>query len=112
MAHDYRRFAEGEPRLFELMFGAPIPDFVRDADARTVEWRGFDQSWVAATRAWLDATYPERPRGIAVALAWRLWTAVHGLTTLHLAGHPSPSGDIARDTETVVARLLREPFDG
>ncbi|MEO0322666.1 MAG: TetR/AcrR family transcriptional regulator [Myxococcota bacterium] len=106
LAHGYRRFAEEEPWLFELMFGAPIADFVRDADARAVAWESFDRCFVATTRAWLDRTFPERPRGLAASLAWRLWTAVHGLTMLHLAGHPSPTGDIAQDAETLVTQLL------
>lgn len=112
LAHGYRRFAEEERWLFELMFGAPIAELVRDADSRAVAWRSFDRCFVSTTRAWLDRAFPERPRGLAASLAWRVWTAVHGLTMLHLAGHPSPTGDIARDTETLVDQLLPTRVDG
>lgn len=108
-AQSYFDFAERHPVLFDVMMGMPIPEFVRDERARKVEWEGFRATWVAACRAWLDARLPERPRGASVRLAWRLWTAVHGITVVHLAGHPSPSGDARAEIARVVELLLREP---
>lgn len=111
LAHHYRRTAQAHPVVFELMFGAPIREFARDDAARDIEKKCFRETWVRACRTWLEKVGDDRPRGSAVRLAWRLWTAVHGLTVLHLAGHPSPSGDIAAETEAMVRRLLAKPFD-
>jgi len=111
LARYYRLWATENPALFDLMFGAPIAEFVRDDAARRVEWEGFRDTFVAACRAWLDAKLEARPKGASVRLAWRIWTAVHGITVLHLAGHPSPSGDVDDDLNAVVRRLLRDPLD-
>ena len=111
LAHHYRQTAESHPELFELMFGAPIKEFARDEVAREIEKKCFRQTWVRACRTWLEQCPGQRPRGSAVRLAWRLWTAIHGLTVLHIAGHPSPSGNIRAETEAMVRRLLAEPID-
>jgi len=109
LARAYFDFAVAHPRLFDVMFGVPIVAFRRDDRAREVEWEGFRVTWVVACRRWLDARLPERPRGASVRLAWRLWTAVHGITVVHLAGHPSPSGDAKAEIEKIVTLLLAEP---
>jgi AcrR family transcriptional regulator len=106
----YIDMAIDNPALFEVMFGVPIAEFERDDAARKVEWQGFRKTWVAACQAWLDARYDPRPRGSSVRLAWRLWTAVHGITVLHLAGHDSPSGKVHDEIAAVIALHLREPF--
>ena len=105
----YLDFAVANPRLFDVMFGAPAGGPVRDAALRDVERDAFRRCWVAAARAWLDATRPDRPRGSAARLAWRLWTAVHGITVIHLAGHESPSGDVHAEVAQVVDLLLDDP---
>ena len=110
LALRYLAFARSHPALFELMFGAPIPELVRDDASHAVEVEGFRRTWVAAVRGWLDAHHPERPRPTAVRLAWRLWTAVHGITVLDLAGHTTPSGDVTAEVEGVVRRLLTDPL--
>ena len=105
----YLDFAVTNPRLFDVMFGAPAGGPVRDAALRDVEREAFRRCWVAAARAWLDASVPDRPRGSAARLAWRLWTAVHGITVIHLAGHESPSGDVHAEVAQVVDLLLDDP---
>lgn len=110
MGQAYLAMARANPVLFDVMFGVPIPEFVRDDAARKVAWKGFRASWVAACRAWLEARYDERPPRSSVRLAWRLWTAVHGITTLSLAGHAAPSDDIPAEIERTIRTLLREPF--
>lgn len=106
----YLDFAVANPRLFDVMFGAPTGGPTRDAALQEVEREAFRRCWVAVTRAWLDAEHPGRPRGSATRLAWRLWTAVHGITVLHLAGHESPSGDVHHEVGQVVDLLLDDPF--
>lgn len=106
----YLATAADHPTMFEVMFGTPIVEFTRDADAKAVEWACFSATWVAASRAWLDVRYDPRPKGASVRLAWRLWTAVHGITVLHLAGHDSPSGDVRTEVATVVRALLVDPL--
>ena len=110
MGRAYLETACDSPRLFDVMFGVPIAEFVRDDEARAVAREGFRKTWIRATRAWLDVHHPERPRRSAVRLAWRLWTAVHGITVLHLAGHESPSGDPSAEVGAVIARLLVDPL--
>ncbi len=110
LAHGYLDAAIAEPVMFDIMFGNPISEFVRDAEATAVERAGFEATWVDACRAWLDARVEERPRGAALRLAWRLWTAVHGITVLHLAGHPSPFGDTHDGVADTVRRLLVDPL--
>ncbi|NVB42465.1 TetR/AcrR family transcriptional regulator [Pseudenhygromyxa sp. WMMC2535] len=107
----YLNLAASHPALFDVMFGVPIPDFTRDEAARAVAREGFRRTWIVATRIWLDEHYPTRPRRAASRLAWRLWTAVHGITVLHIAGHECPSGDAGREIEGVINRLLVDPPD-
>ena len=61
---------------------------------------------MSAVRAHLDAVVPDRPRGTATRLAWQLWTAVHGVTVVHLAGHPSPTGHPSDEVRALVDVLL------
>lgn len=110
LAQSYLGIAVARPAMFDVAFGTPVREFIRDAAAQEVEWRGFEATWVNACRAWLDARYDPRPKGASVRLAWRLWTAVHGITVLHLAGHASPSGDVAAEITTVVDLLLSDPL--
>lgn len=110
LAQGYLAVAVAHPRMFDVAFGAPVPEFVRDEAAKRVEWAGFEATWVQACRDWLDARHDPRPRGASVRLAWRLWTAVHGITVLHLAGHDSPSGDVDAEIDAVVRLLLSDPL--
>ncbi len=98
----YLEHAVADPVRFEVMFGTPVKEFVRDDEARAVEVACFRATWIAAVRAYLDATQPDREGGTAVGLAWRLWTAAHGIATVHLAGHETPGGDPAAELRTVV----------
>lgn len=110
MGRAYLSLAVEHPRLFDVMFGVPIAEFTRDDEARAVAREGFRRTWVTASRAWLDLHHPERPPRSAVRLAWRLWTAVHGITVLHVAGHESPSGDPVAEIEAAIERNLVEPL--
>ena len=109
LTRGYLDFATVNPRLFDLMFGPATGGLTRDAAMREVEHRSFGRCWVGATRAWLDVRHPDRPSRSAAPLAWRLWSATHGITVLHLAGHGSPSGDPLIDLATVVDLLLADP---
>lgn len=106
VAQFYFDHAVEDPVRFELMFGTPVPEFHRDDDAHAVEVECFRRTWVAAVRDFLDARMPTREGPMAVRLAWRLWTAVHGITTVHLAGHSSPDDDPAAELHAVVDLLL------
>jgi AcrR family transcriptional regulator len=106
----YLDFAVAGPRLFDVMFGDPAPGLERDEGMREVERAAFRVCWVVPTRAWLDANHPRRPRGSASRLAWRLWSAVHGITVLHLAGHETPSGDVRAEVVQVVDLLVADPI--
>lgn len=111
LARSYLAWAIADPVRFELVFSRPIPEFVRDAAARQAEVACFRRTWVQAAGALLDHELDERPRGTALRLAWRLWTAVHGITVLHLAGHDTPSGgDPATEVDDVVDLLLQSPL--
>lgn len=105
-AQHYFDHAVADPIRFELMFGTPIKEFVRDADAQEVEIACFGDTWIAAVRAWLDTTRPDRRTPTAVRLAYRLWTAVHGITTVHLAGHSTPDDDPEAELHAIVDLLL------
>lgn len=106
VAQHYFDHAAAEPVRFELMFGTPVKEFVRDAAAQEVEIACFRETWIAAVRGWLDATRPDRDAPTAVRLAYRLWTAVHGITTVHLAGHSTPDDDPQSELHAVVDLLL------
>lgn len=110
MGRAYLALAVDHPRLFDVMFGVPITEFTRDDQARAVAREGFRRTWITASRAWLDAHHPERPPRSAVRLAWRLWTAVHGITVLHVAGHECPSGDAAAEIDAAIDRNLVDPL--
>lgn len=109
VARAYLDHALADPVLFRIMFGAPLPAFERDAAAREVEAAAFRACWVGPVRDHLDATRPDRPRGSATRLAWRCWTTVHGVTTVHLAGHPSPGDDPWGEVAALVDLLLDAP---
>jgi AcrR family transcriptional regulator len=109
-ARQYLRAALDDPLTFALMFATPVPEFRRDEAARTVEWEAFRTCWLAPVGAYLDATVDERPPGTTRRLAWRLWSAVHGITTVHLAGHDSPSGDPEAEVVGMVRLLLADPI--
>ncbi len=106
VAQYYFDHAVADPIRFELMFATPIKEFVRDEAAQEVEVACFGETWIAAVRAWLDATRPERVAPTAVRLAYRLWTAVHGITTVHLAGHSTPDNDPEAELHAIVDLLL------
>lgn len=106
VAQHYFDHAQADPVRFELMFGTPIKEFVRDGEAEAVEIESFRRTWVAAVRGWLDATHPDRQRPTAVRLAYRLWTAVHGITTVHLAGHSAPGDGPEAELHAMVDLVL------
>lgn len=110
LAQTYLAWAIDDPVRFELAFARPIPEFFRDAAARRAEMAYFRRTWVRAVGALLDHELDERPRGTALRLAWRLWTAVHGIAVLHLAGHDTPSGDPVAEVGDVVDLLLQSPL--
>lgn len=110
LAVSYVDFAVEHPRLFDLMFGDPVGGPGRDEAMREVERAAFRECWVSPTRDWLDRAHPERPRGSAARVAWRLWSAVHGITVLHLAGHGSPAGDVRAEAADTVDLLLAGPL--
>ena len=110
LAVQYLDFAVANPRLFDVMFGDPLPGTARDEEMREVERAAFRACWVVPTRDWMDRAHPDRPRGSATRLAWRLWSAVHGITVLHLAGHETPSGDVRAEVADVVDLLLADPL--
>lgn len=110
IARDYLAFARADPILFAVMFASPVPEFVRDDDARAVELDAFRWCWVAGVRAWLAEQDLPSGDGVAVRLAWRLWTAVHGITVVHLAGHSSPSGDPDVEVDLIVGDILANPI--
>ncbi len=110
VARSYLDFALAEPMWFSVMFATPVPEFVRDDAARAVELDAFKGCWVAGVRAWLDPQDATRAHdGASVRLAWSLWTAVHGITVVHLAGHASPSGDPAIEVDRMVSHILGDP---
>lgn len=110
VARGYVRAALADPLRFELMFATPVPEFTRDDATRHVEWEAFRTCWIAAVGSWLDGRFDERPAGTAGRLAWRLWTATHGIATVHLAGHGSPSGDPEREVDAVARLMLADPM--
>ena len=106
VAQHYFDHAAADPMRFELMFGTPIKEFVRDEAAQEVEIACFGDTWIAAVRAWLNAIQPGRQTPTAVRLAYRLWTAVHGITTVHLAGHSTPDDDPEAELHAIIDLLL------
>ncbi len=106
VAQHYFDHAAADPMRFELMFATPIKEFVRDEAAQEVEIACFGDTWIAAVRGWLDTTQPDREAPTAVRLAYRLWTAVHGITTVHLAGHSTPDDDPEAELHAIVDLLL------
>lgn len=106
VAQHYFEHALTDPMRFELMFATPIKEFVRDDAAQEIEIACFGDTWIAAVRTWLDTTQPERDAPTAVRLAYRLWTAVHGITTVHLAGHSTPGDDPEAELHAIVDLLL------
>lgn len=106
LAQGYLRFAVDHPAIFDVMFGRPVPEFERDGAAKRVEWDSFEGCFLAHTRVVLGRDAEPASIQEALPVAWRLWTAVHGITVLHLAGHDSPSGDVEAELAEVVRRTL------
>lgn len=110
VAAGYLAAALDDPLMFELMFATPVPEFTRDDHAREVEWEAFRACWLGAIGTWLDAHLDERPRGTARRLAWRMWTATHGIAMVAMAGHGSPSGDPAHEVAAMIDLMLSDPL--
>ncbi len=107
LAHGYLAFARANQPIFDIMFGRPIREFVRDEAAKQVQWAGFQSCFLGQARAWLGSPGEPASRRVALPLAYRLWTSVHGITVLHLAGHDSPSGDVGVELAEAVTQLCR-----
>lgn len=85
----YRDTALANPHLYGLMFGAAVPGFVPDEDAKAVADAAY-QPLVDAVERCLDAG--QMGGTAAERIALHLWSVSHGMVSLELAGH-LPVGD-------------------
>lgn len=109
----YRRWALAFPQRYELLFGTPLPgyrrpDAVRPAGSRSLAALvGVVEAVRAAGRLVADGFPPVQPEFVAafaasagggtvhalsLSVAIYIWTRVHGLVALELAGHLAPFG--------------------
>ncbi len=79
----YRALALAHPRVYELMFLAPVPGFEPSDEARTVALEAFD-GLVAAVRRAMSAGAVAA--GDPTTVAQIVWSAAHGWMALELAG--------------------------
>ena len=84
LAHRYREAASDAPALFDVMFGHPFPEFVRDLASSRVAFVSFEHL-VGAARTWLAANGGDAAD--ASTLARSLWAVVHGVVSLERTGH-------------------------
>lgn len=112
-AEAYVSFAEANPHVFDVMFGSPIAELHRDDALRAVEWAAFRGCFLEEAQLWLAAQGRSGASGMAggaqasaVMLAYRLWTAVHGIAVVRLAGHAAPAGTVAEVLQAQVSAIL------
>jgi AcrR family transcriptional regulator len=88
MGHAYRANARGNPHLYELMFGRPIPGFTPDPETVKETLQAFQPLIDAVTRTVEAGVLAAAPLEIAI----HLHALVHGLTSLelHNALHTDP----------------------
>jgi AcrR family transcriptional regulator len=87
----YRASALAEPRLYEVMFGRPIAEFVPDPDDLALASGTLDHLRRALQRV---ADVQGLPHGLDVEAATvTTWARVHGLASLELAGALGDGGE-------------------
>jgi len=87
----YRETALANPHLYGLMFGAAVPGFVPDDDAKAVADAAY-APLVEGVQRCLDAGVMGGTPAERIAL--HLWSVSHGMVSLELAGH-LPAADPA-----------------
>lgn len=89
LGHAYRDTALANPHLYGLMFGAAVPGFEPDADAKAVADAAY-APLVEGVQRCLDAGAMAGTPAERIAL--HLWSVSHGMVSLELAGHlPAPN---------------------
>jgi AcrR family transcriptional regulator len=88
LGHAYRDTALANPHLYDLMFGAAVPGFEPDENARAIADAAYEPL-VEGVRRCLDAGQMSGTAAERIAL--HLWSVSHGMVSLELAGHlPAP----------------------
>ena len=108
LSEAYMENALSNPNYYRVMFTDAIPGFRPREETLVRTWRTFD-ALVEAVRSCAEAGLfapgvAEEPRGVALSL----WSAVHGVASLHLAGRFSGEGE-ARE---VFGRTVRAAVRG
>jgi AcrR family transcriptional regulator len=102
----YWRNAVEHPAYYAIVFGAAVPGF-RPSQATFRHGRRTFRIVVEAVQACIDAgAYEDHG---AEAMAEELWAAVHGVVSLHLAGH-LPDEERAHELWRRVGRALGRSF--
>jgi AcrR family transcriptional regulator len=115
-AETYFENALANPNYYRVMFFDAIPGFRPSEETLARTWRTFDalsEAVRACARAGLFAReVGEEPREAALSL----WSAAHGVVSLHLAGHLPDEGESRRvfvaTMRSVVEGLLVREQDG
>lgn len=95
----YRDTALANPHLYDLMFGAAVPGFVPDEDARAVADAAY-APLVDGVQRCLDAGQMSGTPADRIAL--HLWSVSHGMVSLELAGHLTTADPAAAYVESLV----------
>jgi len=99
LGHAYRDTALANPHLYGLMFGAAVPGFVPDEDARAVADAAY-APLVDGVQRCLDAGQMSGTPAERIAL--HLWSVSHGMVSLELAGHLAAADPAAAYVESLV----------
>jgi AcrR family transcriptional regulator len=84
LGHAYRDTALANPHLYDLMFGAAVPGFVPDEDAKAVAEAAYQPLVDGVARCLETGQFGGTP---AERIALHLWSVSHGMVSLELAGH-------------------------
>lgn len=107
-ARRYFENAAANPAYYRVMFFDAIPGFRPTPETLAETWGTFDALAEAVRACARDGSisprFADEPREAAVAL----WSAVHGVASLHVAGHLPDLAEARRILERTIRAVIRD----
>jgi len=86
-AHAYVTYSRTRPALFELTFGAPVPDYSPSPETTAALQDVFRVEIAGLVRGWHEDNRIGIDEHLLLDRTRAYWSSIHGLVTLERAGH-------------------------
>ena len=106
-AHAYVTYSRTRPALFELTFGAPVPDYAPSPETTAALQDVFRVEIAGLVGGWHADNGVEIDDRLLLDRTRVYWSSIHGLVTLERAGHATHS-----ETDRLVDELTRTLLTG